>query len=104
MGRVQTVFEALQYQGATVDCVIDRGRRHIEKGQGKLRTVVNNWHASAPPRLDDGHVSSHNGAEILAHIIVSRRLGFDTTHLVRGSRHDTILPWLGVPDIRPPPP
>src|SRR5262244_2303973 len=57
-----------------------------------------------PPRLDDGHVSGHNGAEILAHIIVARRLGFDTTHLVRGARHDTILPWLSLPDIRPPPP
>src|SRR5262245_25796816 len=60
--------------------------------------------ASASPHLDDGHVSGHNGAEILAHIIVSRRLGFDTTHLVRSSRHDAILPWWRVPDIRPPPP
>src|SRR5207248_8669820 len=35
-----------------------------------LRTVVNDRHASLSPRLDDGHVRGHNGAEIHAHIIV----------------------------------
>src|SRR5713101_3482873 len=46
MGRVKTVFEALQYQGATVDRVIDRGRRHIEKGQGNRHAYVS--HAPSP--------------------------------------------------------
>src|SRR5215475_3598929 len=40
MRCVKTVVEALQYQGATVDRVIDRSRRHIEKGQGNRHAYV----------------------------------------------------------------
>src|SRR5215510_7006989 len=40
MSCVKTVVEALQYQGAPVDRVIDRSRRHIEKGQGNRHAYV----------------------------------------------------------------
>src|SRR4029453_14253856 len=40
MSGVKTVFKALQYQGATVDRVIDCSRRHIEKGQGNRHAYV----------------------------------------------------------------
>src|SRR5215471_5992983 len=48
--------------------------------RGPLQCSQNQRHNG----LDNGHVRRHNGAKILAHIVVAWRLGFDSAHLVRG--------------------